>query len=232
MLYTAFLFGLLSSFHCVGMCGPIAMMLPVSHNNPPRKALQVAIYHIGRLSSYTFLGLLFGIFGRGLYLAGFQQNLSIFIGIAILLVIIIPERLIASWTFAQPIYMLLGRAKAKLGQQFKKSSFGSLFTIGILNGLIPCGMVYVAIFGAIGMQNEVYGMLYMLLFGLGTIPLMTAVVYLKAFISISMRNKINKMIPYVAAIVGILFILRGLGLGIPYVSPSNMSLFVSSAECH
>ena len=231
MLYTAFLFGLLSSFHCVGMCGPIAMMLPVSHDNPTRKAFQVATYHLGRLSSYTFLGLLFGIFGRGLYLAGFQQNLSIFIGIAILLVVIIPERLIASWTFAQPIYMFLGRAKSKLGQQFKKSSFGSLFTIGILNGLIPCGMVYVAIFGAIGMQNEVYGMLYMLLFGLGTIPLMTAVVYLKAFISLSLRNKINKIIPYVAAVVGILFILRGLGLGIPYVSPSNMSLFVSSAEC-
>ena len=231
MLYTAFLFGLLSSFHCVGMCGPIAMMLPVSHDNPTRKAFQVATYHLGRLSSYTFLGLLFGIFGRGLYLAGFQQNLSIFIGIAILLVVIIPERLIASWTFAQPIYMFLGRAKSKLGQQFKKSSFGSLFTIGILNGLIPCGMVYVAIFGAIGMQNEVYGMLYMLLFGLGTIPLMTAVVYLKAFISLSLRNKINKIIPYVAVVVGILFILRGLGLGIPYVSPSNMSLFVSSAEC-
>ena len=207
------------------------MMLPVSHDNPTRKAFQVATYHLGRLSSYTFLGLLFGIFGRGLYLAGFQQNLSIFIGIAILLVVIIPERLIASWTFAQPIYMFLGRAKSKLGQQFKKSSFGSLFTIGILNGLIPCGMVYVAIFGAIGMQNEVYGMLYMLLFGLGTIPLMTAVVYLKAFISLSLRNKINKIIPYVAAVVGILFILRGLGLGIPYVSPSNMSLFVSSAEC-
>ena len=231
MLYTAFLFGLLSSFHCVGMCGPIAMMLPVSHDNPTRKAFQVATYHLGRLSSYTFLGLLFGIFGRGLYLAGFQQNLSIFIGIAILLVVIIPERLIASWTFAQPIYMFLGRAKSKLGQQFKKSSFGSLFTIGILNGLIPCGMVYVAIFGAIGMQNEVYGMLYMLLFGLGTIPLMTAVVYLKAFISLSLRNKINKIIPYVAVVVGILFILRCLGLGIPYVSPSNMSLFVSSAEC-
>lgn len=231
MLLTALVFGLLSSFHCVGMCGPIAMMLSVSHNNPPRKAIQVAVYHLGRLSAYSLLGLLFGIFGRGLYLAGFQQNLSIVIGIAILLVVIIPERSIANWTFAQPIYKFVGKAKSKLRQQFKKSSFTSLFSIGILNGLIPCGMVYVAIFGAIAMQNELYGMLYMFLFGLGTIPLMTAVVYLKAFISLSMRNKINKIIPYVAAIVGILFILRGMGLGIPYVSPSNMSLFVSSADC-
>ena len=94
-------------------------------------------------------------------------------------------------------------------------------------------MVYVALFGAIAMQNPSLGFIYMILFGLGTIPMMSAIVYIKDFLTIPIRNKIQKAIPYVALIIGILFILRGLGLGIPYVSPSNMSLFVQQhPNCH
>ena len=108
-----------------------------------------------------------------------------------------------------------------------------MFIIGLLNGLLPCGMVYVALFGAIAMQSAGFGVLYMLLFGLGTVPLMSAVVYVNSFLTVSIRNKIQKVIPYVGVIIGVLFILRGLGLGIPYISPSNMSLFIQEkANCH
>jgi len=103
----------------------------------------------------------------------------------------------------------------------------------LLNGFLPCGMVYVALFGAIAMQSAGLGVLYMILFGLGTVPMMSSVVYLNSFLTKSIRNKIQKVIPYVAVIIGILFILRGLGLGIPYVSPANMSLFVQEQpNCH
>lgn len=233
MLYTAFLFGLISSFHCIGMCGPIAMMLPVERNNPEKKVIQICTYHLGRLTAYGSIGLLFGLLGKGLFLAGMQQHLSIFIGIVMILVILIPEKVFAKYNFSKPVYRLISKIKQNLGSHFKNKSFKSLFIIGLLNGFLPCGMVYVALFGAIAMQSAGFGVLYMLLFGLGTVPLMSLVVYVNSFLTVPIRNRIQKVIPYVGIIIGILFILRGLGLGIPYVSPSNMSLFVQEkANCH
>lgn len=215
------------------MCGPIAMMLPVDSHNPAKKVIQILTYHLGRLSAYASIGLVFGLLGRGLYLAGFQQKMSIFIGVAMILVVVIPERVFAKYNFSKPVFRFISKIKSRLGSQFKNKSYTSLFTIGFLNGFLPCGMVYVALFGAIAMQNELFGVLYMILFGLGTIPMMSSVVYLNALLSVPVRNKIQKIIPIFAVIIGILFIFRGLGLGIPYISPSDMSLFVqSSPNCH
>ena len=233
MLYSAFFFGLISSFHCIGMCGPIALMLPVERNNPSKKVIQIITYHLGRLSAYATIGFLFGLLGKGFFLAGLQQKLSIFMGIAMIFVILIPEKVFAKFNFSKPVFKLISKIKTTLGSQFKNKSYQSLFTIGLLNGFLPCGMVYVALFGAIAMQSEGFGVIYMLLFGLGTIPMMSSVVYLNSLLTIPMRNKISKTIPYVSICIAILFVLRGLGLGIPYVSPSNMSLFVqANPNCH
>lgn len=233
MLYTAFFFGLISSLHCIGMCGPIALMLPVERNNPAKKTTQIVTYHLGRLAAYATIGLIFGLIGKGFFLAGMQQKLSIFIGISIIVVILIPERTFAQYNFSKPVFKLISKVKTKLGGQFKNRSYKSLFTIGLLNGFLPCGMVYVALFGAIAMQSAGFGVLYMVLFGLGTVPMMSSVVYLNSFLTVSIRNKIQKAIPYVGVLIGVLFILRGLGLGIPYVSPTNMSLFVQeNPNCH
>lgn len=227
MLYTAFIFGLISSFHCIGMCGPIAMMLPVDHQNPVRKAFQISTYHLGRLSAYAIIGLIFGALGKGFFLAGMQQHLSIAIGILMIVFIVVPERKLAQYNFSKPIYNVISKVKSALGKQFKNKSYQSLFTIGLLNGFLPCGMVYVALFGAIAMQSLGYGMAYMILFGIGTLPLMSLVMYINSFIKPNFRNKIQTVIPYVAVFIGCLFILRGLGLGIPFISPSNMSLFIT-----
>ena len=227
MLYTAFIFGLISSFHCIGMCGPIAMMLPVDHQNPVRKAFQISTYHLGRLSAYAIIGLIFGALGKGFFLAGMQQHLSIAIGILMIVFIVVPERKLAQYNFSKPIYNVISKVKSALGKQFKNKSYQSFFTIGLLNGFLPCGMVYVALFGAIAMQSVGYGMAYMILFGIGTLPLMSLVMYINSFITPNFRNKIQTVIPYVAVFIGCLFILRGLGLGIPFISPSNMSLFIT-----
>ncbi|WP_374507186.1 sulfite exporter TauE/SafE family protein [Flavobacterium sp.] len=233
MLYSAFIFGLISSLHCIGMCGPIAMMIPVDSTNPTKKATQIITYHLGRLVAYATIGLLFGLVGKGFFLAGIQQRLSIFIGVAMIITILTPERVLANYNFSKPVYRLISKIKMALGKQFKNRSYQSLFTIGVLNGFLPCGMVYVALFGAIAMQNVSLGITYMLLFGLGTIPMMSSVTYLNSFMTLSFRNKVQKAIPYVGVIIGVLFILRGLGLGIPYISPANMSLFVQETpNCH
>ena len=233
MLYTAFIFGLISSLHCIGMCGPIALMLPVDQNNSAKKASQILTYHLGRLVAYSSIGLFFGLVGKGLYIAGLQQKMSVVIGIAMILVVSIPEKSFAKYNFSKPVFKLISNVKQHLGAQFKNKSYKSLFTIGLLNGYLPCGMVYVALFGAIAMQSASLGVLYMLLFGLGTVPMMSLVVYVNSFITVSFRNKVQRAIPYVAVAVGCLFILRGLGLGIPYLSPSNMSLYVQATpNCH
>ncbi len=233
MLYSAFIFGLISSFHCVGMCGPIAMMLPVDRNNEAKKVSQIITYHIGKLFAYGILGLIFGLLGKSFYLAGMQQQLSIIVGILMIIVALVPEKVFAKYNFSKPVYKIISKVKSNLGQQFKNKSYKSLFTIGLLNGFLPCGMVYVAIFGAIAMQSVSLGIFYMLLFGIGTIPMLTAVIYISNLISFSFRGTLQKIIPVVAVIIGMLFIIRGLGLDILYLSPSNMSLFVQSeANCH
>lgn len=233
MLYTAFFFGLISSLHCIGMCGPIAMMLPLERNNPTKKAFQILLYHAGRLTAYGTLGLVFGLLGKGLYLAGMQQQISVTVGILIITIVVIPEKVFAKYNFSRPVYRIISKVKSSLGNQFRKKSPDAIFTIGLLNGFLPCGLVYAALFGAIAMQSEIYGVAYMLLYGLGTIPMMSAVVYMSTMLSNPFRSKIQKVIPIVTVCIGVLFILRGLGLGIPYVSPATMSLFVqANPNCH
>jgi len=232
MVFSALLLGLISSLHCMGMCGPIAMMLPVDHENPAKKAAQILLYHLGRLTAYGSLGLLFGLLGKGFYLAGLQQQASIIAGIVMITVVLLPERQFAKYNFSKPVYRIISKIKTSLGSQFRKRSNKALFITGLLNGFLPCGLVYAALFGAIAMQNAVFGTLYMLLYGVGTIPLMSAVVYASAFLKKPWRNTITKAVPYAAVVIGMLFIVRGLGLGIPYLSPGNLSLFVGGmADC-
>lgn len=233
MLYSAFIFGLISSLHCIGMCGPIAMMLPVDRSNPAKKVVQIMLYQMGRLSAYATLGLVFGILGKGFYMAGIQQSISIIVGIFMITIAVVPERIFMKYNFSKPVYKVISNVKSSLGNQFKRKSPDALFTIGLLNGFLPCGLVYAALFGAIAMQNVTLSVTYMLLYGLGTIPMMSAVVYISNILSTPVRSKMQKMIPIVTVIIGTLFILRGLGLDIAYISPSNLSLFVqANANCH
>lgn len=233
MLYSALIFGFISSLHCVGMCGPIAMMLPIDQNNPFKKWTQIATYQFGRVVAYASLGLLFGVLGSSFFFAGFQQQLSVLVGFLMILIAIIPEKKLAQYNFSKPIYKLISTVKTQLGLQFKNKSYKSLFLIGLFNGYLPCGMVYVALFGAMAMNHVLLGSLYMILFGLGTIPLMAVVVNLLKSSSVVFYIKFQKAIPIIIIFIGILFIMRGFGLNIPYVSPSSMNLHIQSeVNCH
>ena len=153
MLISAFLLGLLGSFHCVGMCGPIAFMLPADRTNQVKKVSQITIYHIGRLLTYSLIGLIFGLIGKGLYLFGFQQQLSIAIGIIMILIVLIPQKTFNKYNFSKPIYSLISKVKSWLGSAMKKKSLDTFLTIGFLNGFLPCGLVYMAVFAAIAGGN-------------------------------------------------------------------------------
>lgn len=233
MLYSALIFGFISSLHCVGMCGPIAMMIPVDRNNAVKKWLQISTYQLGRVTAYASLGLLFGTLGAGFFLAGFQQQLSIIVGVLMILIAIVPEKKLAQYNFSKPIYQLVSQVKAQLGLQFKKKSLKSLFLIGLFNGYLPCGMVYAALFGAMAMNNVFLGSFYMTLFGFGTIPLMMVLVNFLKTTQFSYYSKFQKIIPILIICIGMLFILRGFGLNIPYISPGTMHLHIQpEANCH
>ncbi len=191
MLWSALIFGLLGSFHCVGMCGPIAFMLPVDHNRPGKKLLQVFLYHFGRLTAYGIIGLVFGFLGKGLYVFGLQQKLSIIIGVLMIAIILIPYKTFSKYNLSKPIYGLLSKLKNKMGKELKKKSADTFITIGFLNGFLPCGLVYMALFGSIATANPWLGALFMILFGLGTIPLMTTAVYFGSMIKGKAKNLFN-----------------------------------------
>lgn len=227
MLFSALFLGLISSLHCIGMCGPIAMMLPLNRNNPARKAVQQLLYHLGRIVAYGTLGLVFGIMGKGFYLAGLQQYISIIAGIIMITIAIVPEKTVARYNFSKPLYKAISAVKANLGAQFRKRGNKALFMAGLLNGFLPCGLVYAALFGAVAMQSVPGGIMYMALYGAGTIPLMSAVVYTSGFINNNLRGIMAKAVPYAAAFIGILFVVRGLGLDLPHLSPGALSLHIT-----
>lgn len=222
MLVTALVFGLLGSFHCVGMCGPIAFLLPVDHSNTLKKTGQIFLYHFGRLMAYSLIGLLFGLVGTGLNLFGMQQQLSVMIGLLMIAVVLIPSKTFNKYNFSKPIFKAVSRVKSALGKELKKKTPDTFLTIGFLNGLLPCGLVYMAVFGALASESAIEGSLYMAMFGVGTIPLMTSAIYLGNFLNGKIRQNIRKAIPVFVVLMGLLFVLRGMGLGIPYVSPKPM----------
>ena len=233
MLISAFILGLLGSFHCVGMCGPIAFMLPVDRTNSTKKVFQIILYHIGRLISYSLIGLVFGLLGKGIYIFGYQQQLSIVIGVLMIITVLIPYNTFNKYNFSKPLFRLISKIKSALGKELKKKSLDTFLTIGFLNGFLPCGLVYMAVFAAIASGSMLQGVLYMLAFGIGTIPLMTVTIYISRFLSGKVRNYIQRIIPIFVIIIGILFILRGLGLGIPYISPAPIGeTATGTIECH
>ncbi|MBC7865064.1 MAG: sulfite exporter TauE/SafE family protein [Bacteroidia bacterium] len=213
---TAVILGILGSFHCVGMCGPIALSIPVRNNN---KLLSALLYNSGRVFTYSAFGFIFGLFGKLFFLAGLQQILSISIGVLILFFTLTPARFFSGRSFSGGIFSFMSKIKSALSKLFLKKNKSSLFLIGLLNGLLPCGLVYMAIAGAGVTGSEWKGALFMLFFGLGTFPVMLSVSLLKEQMTVSFRSKIRKAIPYMISVMAVMMILRGLDLGIPYVSP-------------
>ena len=136
--------------------------------------------------------------------------------------ILIPSKTFNRYNFSKPIYLLVAKVKDLLGVFLKKRNSNTFFVLGVLNGLLPCGLVYMAVFGAMASGGATFGALYLVLFGLGTIPLMTVAIYLGNFLKGKARQTILKAIPIFVVFIGLLFVLRVMGLGIKYISPSKV----------
>lgn len=233
-ILSALAVGLFGSAHCIGMCGPIAIALPLAESNVFNFVAGRILYNIGRIFTYSFLGALFGLLGSRIVIAGFQQFATIILGLMILLVVLTPFKYKAKITQHKLVQKISIPIKSGIGELFKQGTIPSMFLIGVLNGFLPCGLVYIAIAGAIASGDAISGMLYMILFGAGTFPAMFAATIFGRFINLNIRKKLTKAVPVFAVVLAILFILRGMALGIPYISPKISAQTVSQTEmeCH
>ena len=224
LIISAIGLGFASGFHCIGMCGPIALSMGLTKKQATNYYLQNLTYQFGRIFTYSLLGTLLGIVGQGFEMAGFQQYLTIAVGILLILMAIFS---FGGNDFASKIPFLsklLLQVKMNLGKLLQKADYRSRFTTGILNGFLPCGMVYMALTASLAAGGIWQGASFMALFGLGTLPFMFAVVLLGNLMTTAFRIKILKFVPVLMIVLGGLFILRGLEIGIPYISPKKEAL--------
>ncbi len=219
IITTAMAMGVLGSFHCVGMCGPLALSLPLSNNSLWAKFAGAFIYNLGRIFTYGLFGMLFGAIGKTAAFFGFQQWLSVILGLIIILFVVLPHKFNAASQQNSVIAKALQYLRSSIGKLFLKRGYNSLFTIGLLNGLLPCGMVYMAGAAATATGSTTNAVLCMVFFGAGTLPVMWSLAFFGNYISISFRKKIKKVYPYMVAVMACLLIVRGLGLNMPYLSP-------------
>ncbi len=231
LLGTALLLGLAGSAHCLGMCGPIALAVPSPRPDWRSRFSSTVLLNSGRVATYALIGAAFGFFGHGLRLAGLQQASSIIAGIILLLSIVVPGAL-ERWLPASRAALLISRLRSSLARNLKRTAPEALVLTGMLNGLLPCGLVYAAAIGSAVMGTAGQGALYMVLFGLGTWPMLFALRMGSGLLGQQARQALRRASPVLVGMVALLLVLRGLELGIPYLSPIGSLIGAEAAACH
>lgn len=214
----AFILGVISNLHCLGMCGPIALAIPLNRSSKSAMLFGILQYHLGRVLVYAILGYIVGYIGMGIKLFGILQAISIIAGIGII---------IYAWRkkltfFKNPFTSSLRHTSLlsrSMGKIMRSESPLKLFLLGALNGLLPCGMVYTALITAVVLGTPILSATSMLAFGLGTLPGLVAFSLFAQQLGNPIRSKINRYLPYLITVVGLLIVLRGMNLNIPYISP-------------
>ncbi len=212
----AFALGLLGSLHCAAMCGPLMLALPAPSGGAGRFLAGRIFYQLGRIATYGLLGVAAGIIGKSIFLAGLQRWLSIALGVSILIGFLLSKKVALS----APVVRLVMQLKSAMSAQMRRRGFRSLILLGMLNGLLPCGLVYVAMAGAVSRGSLLEGIAYMAMFGLGTLPTMLGISLSGKMFPLAFRLKLRSAIPVGVCLLAGLLILRGLALGIPFVSPA------------
>ncbi len=210
------LIGTAGSLHCLGMCGPLVLSLPVHSNSTFRFFTERLVYHVGRISVYATLGGIGGALGNVLSFGRWQQGISIILGTLMI---------VASFYVAGKIKLpFIERIKFSIGGKLmlhagKRIGYARFFLMGLANGLLPCGLVYIALAGSLVGSNPVWGAIYMTSFGFGSVPVLLIVSWLGLKASNQLRPIMQRVVPYLLFTMGLLITLRGMDLGIPMISP-------------
>ncbi len=214
MLFSGFMLGFFGSLHCVGMCGPL--WVAVNKKFPGYQFMPWQVwYHFGRILTYSLLGILLGTLGLAIGLAGIQSVVSIGLGLVVFLYFLLPGVKNRVGLFSKNMYLLPGKFREWFSKAFHYSYNLSAFLSGLLNGLLPCGLVYLGLSGALTLDTPWEGQLYMFAFGIGTLP---GLVVLPPLLN-KLGKRLPSILPLATRVIGILFglylIYRGLGLGYP-----------------
>jgi sulfite exporter TauE/SafE len=218
-IWAGFAIGFLGSIHCIGMCGPIALALPTGYPSKAKLLFSRILYNGGRVFTYASLGAISGMLGKTVAMAGFQRSLSIAAGVTILLMVIIPSRFTRRYLPAKTVGKATEHLKHLWGRLFRRKGLSSLLVIGILNGFLPCGFLYIGLAGAAATGGILTGSGYMAMFGLGTVPAIFATSMFGGLLTTRVRVFFLRLLPIGGIVLALLLILRGMSLGIPYVSP-------------
>jgi len=212
--WPAILLGVAGSLHCVGMCGPLMLAIPYADSGKKR-LVELLIYQAGRILTYVLIGLILGLLGWGIYLAKMQSQLSIFAGVTLLIIGLFqinPDALLSRWSYPRKWQKL---RQKKFSRFLRKQNAHSRFVLGMLNGLLPCGLVYMAAIGAVGAGHPGNGALFMLFFGIGTLPLLISSLFFGNVLFRRFGLNLRRWQSYLVAAVGVLLIWRGVHFYLP-----------------
>jgi uncharacterized protein len=232
VLIAGFTLGAAGSLHCVGMCGPLSLALPVNHFSKSQKFFTLLLYQFGRVITYSLIGLVFGLAGRRIYISGYQQWFSIGLGIVVLILaaLYFLRRYTIHFSLLSRFYgavqKLIGRILKNAGNMY------SFLLMGLANGLLPCGLVYVAVAATLSFTEVFYSIGFMTMFGLGTLPAMMLVAYAGQRLKVETRELLRKAVPLFVVAMGLILIMRGLNLGIPFLSPELPQSPGQAVICH
>ena len=210
-ILTAWVMGFVGSTHCIGMCGPLALALPVKSETVLGRLFNSLVYNLGRVTTYAFYGSLIGITHELLVPFIFQNQISMIMGVLMMLLSIYYlffTKLNITLGSQNKFYQYISRW---LGRLYQNSSTLNLYLIGLLNGLLPCGLVYLALATAFASGTFIKSVTFMTFFGLGTLPAMWGIVYIANLITPAVRSHMRRFVPYLYAIAGLVLILRGMG---------------------
>jgi uncharacterized protein len=227
-LTMGFAIGIVGSVHCIGMCGPIAAMLPVAAQSKPKFILGRFMNQAGRIATYTVFGAMLGMIGRSFVVAGVQQEVSVVIGCLMVITAAAPRIMNRFWSRIPLAQKTVISVKKAFAAAFRKRTLASLFAVGLINGFLPCGLVYMAMAGAATTGSAADGSAFMAGFGAGTLPIMLSVSMGMGMVTEAARRRLSRWAPAFMFLLGVIIILRGLNLGIPMVSPKAPAVQAAS----
>ncbi len=201
------------------MCGPIALAMRTPNASKIRQVFDKVLYHIGRVGAYVSIGAVAGLLGQALVFSGFQEFLAYFSGGLMILIGLFAVNLDSVLLKVPAIATGYQKISGLLGQALQQRQ--GVVLLGFLNGFLPCGLVYMALFGALATGDYWGGMAYMGLFGLGTVPMMLGTSLAGHLIQVKWRTMIRRAYPLIFIGLGIWFIIRGNSLSQLQGNPSN-----------
>lgn len=203
--------GLGSALHCAAMCGPVMVATSAWFNKNKSLKRGLFLQLSGKTVTYVVIGVVFGFIGKLISFTVFQERLMLVAGLVLVFLSL------------QGWFNIIAYSKLSKGiTQWIGTKIGALmnysFIIGLLHGLIPCGLVYAAGIASLASHSVWHGGLFMLGFGLGSLPVLIAIAMgAKKLVALFKGRKWLQHIPSLC--LGILFFVKGLGLDIPYISP-------------